>query len=234
MAISKLLTCNGLSMCLLSVAFGFEAQRGLAQSRTVVPTPLTPAAAPRAATAPDGLVQLQLKDGSILFGKLDVDQSLELSAVVGEVKVPLKEISKIQFGKDGKSQIAFRNGDTLSGKLQIDKLKIKTDWGEISIPGDRLVAILTKQHLAELADQVRQVIVRTPEGPRVQLQPDSTPVQPATYAVPTDARPYAPGRTGYTSPYVSPAYPAPAVPPSSSSSSDATELGPRFTPAISR
>ncbi len=165
---------------------------------------------------PDGRVQLTLRDGSVLVGKLADDESIALQSVVGKVDVPMNEIMSVHFGDDGKSQVVFRNGDTLTGKLQLTEVRLTTSWAEVRIPTKELVKLFSSTYIASLGNGYRQVIERTPEGAQVRFEA----IVPPTASYPSDpygapvpsAGPYSVPQSGYSAP-AAPAAPLRPSPP---------------------
>jgi len=77
---------------------------------------------------PDGRVHVQLKDGSVLVGKLDTDELLIIRTVVGELKVPTTKIANIQPRNGDKVNIEFRNGDFLTGDIERRPFQVKHEF----------------------------------------------------------------------------------------------------------
>ena len=56
---------------------------------------------------------------------------IKVSTSFGEVSVPMAKVEgiKMHADSDDSAMIAFRNGDVVTGKVNLDKIKLKTDWG---------------------------------------------------------------------------------------------------------
>ena len=60
-------------------------------------------------------IQISLKDGSVLYGKMDAI-NFPLNTVYAKLKIPLNDITSIQFADDIKNlEVAMENGDLLHG-----------------------------------------------------------------------------------------------------------------------
>lgn len=60
---------------------------------------------------------------------------IKVTTSFGEVAIPLAKIDGIKMHADGNdsSVIAFKNGDLVTGKITLDVIKLKTDWGTAHI-----------------------------------------------------------------------------------------------------
>ncbi len=61
--------------------------------------------------------------------------SLKVTTGFGEVVIPLTKIDgiKMHADADDAAVIAFKNGDLVTGKIELEKVSIKTDWGKAHI-----------------------------------------------------------------------------------------------------
>lgn len=68
---------------------------------------------------------------------------LDVSTSFGEVKVPVAKIDgiKMNVSGDGAAVIAFANGDMLTGKVQLDTIKLNTEWGTAHINANKIETI---------------------------------------------------------------------------------------------
>ena len=85
---------------------------------------------------------------------VDLDE-LSVSTSFGEVKVPIAKIDgiKMNIGADNGAVLAFKNGDMLSGKVNLDTVKLKTDWGTAHINADQIETITTDKNARFFTDQ---------------------------------------------------------------------------------
>lgn len=82
---------------------------------------------------------VELVDGSRIIGPPISISTLPLKAEFGEVKLPLTLIQQCSFTKDRASLIVkFRNGDQLTGALLLKQIKVKTAFGQATIPIERI------------------------------------------------------------------------------------------------
>ncbi|MEM7783184.1 MAG: hypothetical protein AAF939_19245 [Planctomycetota bacterium] len=80
-------------------------------------------------------------EGSKLYVRVTQNRELEgipidlaeikVSTSFGMIAVPLIKIDGIKMHADANdsSVIAFKNGDVVTGKVQLEKIKLKTEWG---------------------------------------------------------------------------------------------------------
>lgn len=171
-----------------------------------------PMATPR--KKPDGSFQIQLRDGSIIVGKLTDKQPLKVAASFGEIEIPFAKIASIDFDDEkGTAKVALRNGDRISGELRLDKFNVKTPWANLEIESSHFTR-LTSKDLVSCGAMVRRAIVETlPDGSRrVRYVEEHAPVQPAWSSVPYSEPITEPGTT--FAPYRAPAVvPTPVLPP---------------------
>ena len=72
---------------------------------------------------------------------------LKVTTSFGEVAIPLAKIDGIKMHADGNdsSVIAFKNGDLVTGKVELDTVKLKTDWGTAHINTAQIEQITSEQ-----------------------------------------------------------------------------------------
>jgi len=180
---------NSLILCLCAIAAVCVAQDE------------SPMATPK--TKPDGRVHVQLKDGSLLVGKLNEGELLILRTVVGELSVPTTKIASIQPRSGNKVNIEFSNGDSLTGELKGDNFKLKTSWGEVSIKVAEIAAVISHDRFVTAGTSMVRVITSQPDGETVIWEtihahpspyrsvPAAGGYAPATYSAPSaPATPY--------------------------------------------
>ncbi len=176
------------------------------------PVPGDPAAPPMAVPRikPDGSVQLNLTDGSLLKGKLAETEELKLKSAFGELNVPVKKIAFIELGgPQNPAKVTLRNGDRLSGELVVEKLKLKADWGEIAIDAKHVKSI-TSTDLTHGYRTIKRAVREVVDGEtRIRYVEEIVPASPYD-AVPSGI-PGMPGGPGYPA-LVPGGYPAGASP----------------------
>lgn len=102
-----------------------------------VPPPPAKPAAP--------VLTLELTDGSRIVGAADELTVLPLRADFGKVEIRMSLIAQGQFAADrGAMQVRFRNGDVLTGQLELETFKLRTPYGDAVVPAKR-VSRLTLQ-----------------------------------------------------------------------------------------
>jgi hypothetical protein len=85
------------------------------------------------------VMTLELTDGSRIVGAAIELASLPLRADFGRVQIPLALIAHGQFASDRASlQVRFRNNDVLTGQLELETFKLRTPYGEATVPAKRV------------------------------------------------------------------------------------------------
>lgn len=121
--------CVAVFSLLIIFSMGSNAQ---SQDATTPP----PAPAP---TSDNVQLTVELVDGSRIIGPPISISTLPLKAEFGEVKLPLTLIQQCSFTKDRASLVVkFRNGDQLTGALLLKQIKVKTAFGQATIPIERI------------------------------------------------------------------------------------------------
>ncbi|MEX2215685.1 MAG: hypothetical protein WD768_16355 [Phycisphaeraceae bacterium] len=111
------------------------------------PTPAPPAVTPAPAPPPVVRVTAELADGAKILGQAIELQALPVKTGFGSVQIPLRLLASIESNKDRTAvQCRFKNNDTLTVTLEIDTLRLKTTYGEATIPLSRV----NKLHFAEV------------------------------------------------------------------------------------
>ena len=80
--------------------------------------------------------------------------SLNVTTSFGDVKIPMDKVNGIKFhaNQDDSAVIAFKNGDLVTGKIDLKKLSIKTEWGKAHINISQLDAITVSSSAAFFKD----------------------------------------------------------------------------------
>lgn len=73
---------------------------------------------------------------------------IKVTTSFGDVSIPLEKINgiKMSAGKDVDAVIAFKNGDTVTGKVVLDMIKLKTDWGQAHINTDQIETVTATEN----------------------------------------------------------------------------------------
>jgi len=114
---------------------------------------LTPAtinfAAAQAVEGPAGSsVIIKVSQNRELTGSITALDELNVSTSFGEVKVPMAKIDgiKMNIGNGNDAVLAFKNGDMLSGKVNLDKVQLKTAWGIAHIEAAQIQTITSDKN----------------------------------------------------------------------------------------
>jgi len=114
---------------------------------------LTPAtmnfAAAQAVEGPAGSsVIVKVSQNRQLTGAITALDELNVSTSFGEVKVPMAKIDgiKMNIGNGKDAVLAFKNGDMLSGKINLDKVQLKTDWGIAHVDAAQIETITSDKN----------------------------------------------------------------------------------------
>ncbi len=112
----------------------------------VSPPPTTPPAPPASPAAPAATtiaITIELTDGSRIIGSPVQIAALPLRLSFAQLDIPLPLIASAQFTADRKSfSVKFTNNDTLTGTPELDRIKLKTTYGEADVPLSRIARIL--------------------------------------------------------------------------------------------
>ena len=117
------------------------------------PAPVDPDASPMAQPKPkpDGRITVNLKDGSCLIGRPKELSTIKFKAKFGEISVPLKSVDGVRCAStdepsptnDGRVTLAFKNGDMLSGELELNELELESTWGKTTVAVEHISSIIT-------------------------------------------------------------------------------------------
>jgi hypothetical protein len=120
---------------------------------------LTPAtmnfAAAQSVEGPAGSAMIvSVSQNRELTGSITELDELSVSTSFGEVKVPMAKIDgiKMNIGNDNGAVLAFKNGDMLSGKINLDKIQLKTDWGTAHIDAAQIETITSDKNARFFTD----------------------------------------------------------------------------------
>ena len=97
-------------------------------------------------------------DETVLFVNLSQDRELsgalvemadmKVTTSFGEVAIPFSKIDGIKLHADASdaSVIAFKNGDLITGKVVLDQVKLKTDWGAAHVNTTQIESVTTTKN----------------------------------------------------------------------------------------
>ena len=79
---------------------------------------------------------------------------LKVTTSFGEVAIPMAKIDGIKMHADGNdaSVIAFKNGDLVTGKVELETIKLKTDWGTAHVNTSQIEQITSDQSARFFSD----------------------------------------------------------------------------------
>jgi hypothetical protein len=88
--------------------------------------------APKAQTVTT--LRLNLSDGSLIIGQPETEQVV-VKTDHGDLKMKWDQIRTVAWkAADAPAEVTLTNGDTLTGRLGVDKLTLKTLLGDLSVP----------------------------------------------------------------------------------------------------
>ena len=91
---------------------------------------------------------VNMSKGKVLQGEiLDLDK-IKVNTSFGDVEIPMEKVAGIRLhaDKDDNAVIAFANGDIVTGKVELDELQVKTDWGKAFIKSKFIESIMTNRN----------------------------------------------------------------------------------------
>lgn len=79
-----------------------------------------------------------------LTGSIVELAALKVETEFGEVSIPMTKVDGIKMHADAKdnSIIAFKNGDLVTGRVVLDVVKLKTEWGTAHINTEKIQTIM--------------------------------------------------------------------------------------------
>lgn len=97
---------------------------------------------PAPKSPPGVLLQIVLSDGTKIHGSPVELSALPLKIEFAKLDVPLHLIAQGSFTAERAAfAVRFRNGDTLTGTLEMDRVKVQTAYGLASVPVARIATI---------------------------------------------------------------------------------------------
>ena len=79
---------------------------------------------------------------------------IKVSTSFGDVAIPLAKIDGIKMHADGEDSavVAFKNGDLVTGKITLETIKLKTDWGTAHIMTSQIETVTDDHNARFYAD----------------------------------------------------------------------------------
>ena len=106
-------------------------------------------------SAPGGTVlYINLSQDREISGTLVEAQDMKVTTGFGEVSIPFDKIDGIKLHADAEdsSVIAFKNGDLITGKVVLEMLKLKTDWGAAHVNTTQIESVTTTKNAKFYSD----------------------------------------------------------------------------------
>ena len=98
--------------------------------------------APAPTPPPTIELTIQLTDNSRIIGSPIDLSALPLKLEFTKLDIPLHLLAQAEFTADRAAiTVKFRNNDTLTGKLELERIKLRTTYGEATIPAARIAKI---------------------------------------------------------------------------------------------
>ncbi|QEG21117.1 hypothetical protein [Mariniblastus fucicola] len=113
-----------------------------------VPTFLASAHAQELAAPVNGKVYISVARNNDLDGVILDLEALKVETEFGSVSIPMTKVDGIKMHADAKDNavIAFKNGDLVTGKVVLDIVKLKTEWGTAHINTEKVETITNSKN----------------------------------------------------------------------------------------
>lgn len=100
------------------------------------------------------VLYVNLSQDRELSGSLTEMEDMKVSTSFGEVSIPFEKIDgiKLHADADDSSVIAFKNGDLITGKVVLDQIKLKTDWGAAHVNTSQIESVTTSKNARFYSD----------------------------------------------------------------------------------
>jgi hypothetical protein len=86
--------------------------------------------------------RLRMSDGSLLVGEFADAAKIKVKTRFAEVALPLKDVARIDpAAEEKKWTVVLEDGDRLSGTVDFATIALKTNWGEVPLKPDDLLAL---------------------------------------------------------------------------------------------
>jgi len=103
---------------------------------------------------PGTVLYVNLSQDRELSGTLVEMEDMKVTTSFGEVAIPFEKIDGIKLHADANdsSVIAFKNGDLITGKVVLDQVKLKTDWGNAHVNTNQIDSMTTLENAKFFSD----------------------------------------------------------------------------------
>lgn len=105
-------------------------------------------------SGPGTVLFVNLSQDRELTGTLVEMQDMKVTTSFGEVSIPFEKIDGIKLHADANdsSVIAFKNGDLITGKVVLEQVKLKTDWGAAHVNTTQIDSVTTLENAKFFSD----------------------------------------------------------------------------------
>lgn len=105
-------------------------------------------------SGPGTVLYVNLSQDRELTGTLVEMQDMKVTTSFGEVSIPFEKIDGIKLHADANdaSVIAFKNGDLITGKVVLEQVKLKTDWGAAHVNTTQIDSVTTLENAKFFSD----------------------------------------------------------------------------------
>jgi hypothetical protein len=105
-------------------------------------------------SGPGTVLYVNLSQDRELTGTLVEMQDMKVTTSFGEVSIPFEKIDGIKLHADANdaSVIAFKNGDLITGKVVLEQIKLKTDWGAAHVNTTQIDSVTTLENAKFFSD----------------------------------------------------------------------------------
>jgi len=105
-------------------------------------------------SGPGTVLYINLSQDRELTGTLVEMEDMKVTTSFGEVSIPFEKIDGIKLHADANdsSVIAFKNGDLITGKVVLEQVKLKTDWGAAHVNTTQIDSVTTLENAKFFSD----------------------------------------------------------------------------------
>ena len=105
-------------------------------------------------SGPGTVLYVNLSQDRELTGTLVEMQDMKVTTSFGDVSIPFEKIDGIKLHADANdsSVIAFKNGDLITGKVVLEQVKLKTDWGAAHVNTTQIDSLTTLENAKFFSD----------------------------------------------------------------------------------
>lgn len=120
----------------------------------VIPMALASVNAQELSAPAGGTMYVSITRNDDLSGAILDLETLKVETEFGQVAIPMAKIDGVKMHADAKDNavIAFKNGDLVTGKVVLDVVKLKTEWGTAHINTEKVETITNSRNARFYAD----------------------------------------------------------------------------------